>query len=137
MVPRPSTFTPSLSNVRWKVGTTENTPMEPVRVVGLAKIWLAAAAASLTVTRRQSPPNSSRMIMGMAVWPPWPISTAGVITVISSFSAICKKAEGGRMLRPAGATPGAGGVPGVGAAPSAGAASDASVVGSPDIERLV
>ena len=34
----PSTLTPSFSSVRWKVGTTENTPIEPVNVVGLAKI---------------------------------------------------------------------------------------------------
>jgi len=29
---------PNFAKVRWKVGTTENTPIDPVKVVGLAKI---------------------------------------------------------------------------------------------------
>ena len=38
VVPTPSTVTPTLPSVRSSVGTVENTPMEPVMVLALAKI---------------------------------------------------------------------------------------------------
>ncbi len=44
VVARPSLATPSLPSVRWKVGITANTPIEPVIVVGSAQISSAFIA---------------------------------------------------------------------------------------------
>jgi hypothetical protein len=44
VVPTPSTFTPILPSVPWKVGIAANTPIEPVIVVGLAQISSAPVA---------------------------------------------------------------------------------------------
>jgi hypothetical protein len=43
-VPTPSTVTPSFASVRSAVGKTANTPIEPVKVAGLAQISSASMA---------------------------------------------------------------------------------------------